>query len=69
MRQIRRHPDMNWCHLCGRQTDDQVDVYYPEDARQAGQCTPNTRYVRICALCLFEVSGALQEQGGRGMNL
>jgi hypothetical protein len=61
MRQIRTHPDLNWCHLCGRHCDDLVDVYYPEDARQAGPCTPNTRYVRICASCISEIAAARQE--------
>jgi hypothetical protein len=55
MRQIRIHADPDWCHLCGRQGEHQVDVYYPEDARQAGACTPNTRYLRMCSDCIAEL--------------
>ena len=52
MRQIRLHADSDWCHFCGRQGEHQVDVYYPADARQAGDCTPNTNYVRVCRDCV-----------------
>jgi hypothetical protein len=52
MRQIRLHADQDWCHLCGRQDENQVEVYYPDDARHAGSCTPNTKYVRVCHECL-----------------
>ncbi|HYQ71511.1 MAG TPA: hypothetical protein VET88_06225 [Gammaproteobacteria bacterium] len=52
MRQIRLHADADWCHFCGMQGENQVDVYYPADARQAGSCTPNTQYVRVCADCV-----------------
>jgi len=52
MRQIRIHAGSDWCHFCGRQGENQVDVYYPADARQAGDCTPNTQYVRVCPGCV-----------------
>jgi len=52
VRQIRLHDGSNWCHFCGREGEHQVDVYYPADARQAGSCTPNTQYVRVCRDCV-----------------
>jgi len=55
MRQIRLHADSDWCHFCGRRDEHPVDVYYPADARQAGSCTPNTRYVRVCRDCVGEM--------------
>ena len=52
MREIRLHTGSGWCHFCGRQGERQVEVYYPADARLAGQCTPNSQYVRVCPDCV-----------------
>ena len=63
MRQIRVHAEPDWCHFCGRQEDGQVDVYYPADARLAGDCTPNTKYVRICRDCVAAMQAAIAGAG------
>ena len=63
MRQIRLHAGSDWCHFCGRQDENQVDVYYPDDARCAGSCTPNTRYVRVCHECVAAMREAVAQVG------
>jgi hypothetical protein len=64
MRQIRLHADSDWCHFCGRQCEHQVDVYYPDDARQAGCCTPNIRYIRACPDCIATMQQLVTEASG-----
>jgi hypothetical protein len=64
MRQIRLHADSDWCHFCGRQDVYEVDVYYPADARQAGSCTPNTQYVRICRDCVSAMQQLVETVSG-----
>lgn len=64
MRQIRLHADSDWCHFCGRQDVHEVDVYYPADARQAGSCTPNTQYVRVCRDCVSAMQQLLETMSG-----
>jgi hypothetical protein len=61
MRQIRLHADGDWCHFCGRQGENHVDVYYPADARHAGSCTPNTQYVRVCRDCVTVMQAVIRE--------
>lgn len=61
MRQIRIHAEPDWCHICGRQDANQVDVYYPEDARCAGSCTPNTKYLRLCQECIAALQAAVPQ--------
>ena len=63
MRQIRLHAEPDWCHFCGRQDENQVDVYYPHDARQAGSCTPNTKYVRVCHACVAAMQAVAAQDG------
>jgi hypothetical protein len=64
MRQMRLHADSDWCHFCGRQGEHQVDVYYPADARQAGSCTPNTNYVRVCRDCVSRMQQLVNATSG-----
>ena len=64
MREIRLHADSDWCHVCGRVGENQVDVYYPADARQAGSCTPNTRYMRVCGGCVSAMQQVVKAASG-----
>lgn len=51
---IAKHGSHNdWCHLCGNRSPTSVDVFYPENAEHA--TVPNTKYVRICKPCAFQI--------------
>lgn len=50
------HEAVDWCHLCGRRSDQTVDVWYPADAEHDPAAQPGPphaarRYLRVCAPC------------------
>lgn len=53
-----RHAANDWCHLCGRREWPTLDVWYPANAEHDGPTT--ARYLRVCSLCLDELSNALK---------
>jgi hypothetical protein len=63
MARIQPHRRIDWCHLCGQRSHQNVDVWHRAPAAQpsaeqatpeqhaAGFCAPETAYIRLCADC------------------
>ena len=52
----------DWCHICGKRSATNADVWYPQNAEHAtkqehtAQLGANIKYIRVCASC----AGAIQ---------
>lgn len=59
---ILKHISHDWCHICGKRSDETADVWYPANAEHAtkkehsAQIGGGTRYVRICAVCATSIA-------------
>lgn len=54
--------DWDWCHLCGRRRTPTLDIWYPENAEHQeliGPRSKNTRYIRVCKLCVSRMQHLL----------
>lgn len=53
---ISPHLSRDWCHLCGKRSNANADIWYPNNAETGpavgtGQEHNDRRYIRICADC------------------
>ena len=49
----------DWCHLCGRRSHDNADVWYSDNAERGGE---QSNYIRICSLCADAIVAAANGQ-------
>lgn len=70
---MRRKSFNDWCHLCGKRSDQCVEIHYPDNAEHDPPVTgprPNhpmgsVHYIRICGSCgarIAVVAGVLIEK-------
>ena len=59
---IHRHSILDdWCHLCGKQSDQMADVWYSRNAEHANN---TDRHVRMCAGCAASIARAARLNRG-----
>lgn len=63
MVKISRHNSDDWCHVCGKRGNVQVDIFYPFNAEHPKMKGPEN-YIRICGLCLKSVRNIVEEIDG-----
>jgi hypothetical protein len=54
-----------WCHICGTQREDFVDIYYPEDAFINPHKIVSTdiiKHILICSYCVQSMHTCINEK-------
>jgi sulfatase maturation enzyme AslB (radical SAM superfamily) len=48
----------DWCHLCGKRSRRNADIWYPDNAEHDHACE---RYIRICRACALRIAETADE--------
>ncbi len=55
MAQMTRCTRWDWCHVCGKRSEQNAEIRYPANAEH--EARPLVSFIRICAACARQAAG------------